>query len=188
MKWMFGAVLATCWATVGIAGPFGVEMGDSISDYKTSETGNKVTLEKVPNPHPDFEIYSVWHTENSGICRVLAVSSVFKNDRYGGELKTWMTKTRSALEKKYGDSSDYSFLRPGALWDELDEFTMSLYKNERQHAFGWELAAAPIEGVGMIQLYASGLGSDSSVGVLEYRSPTFDQCLQEIEDGANSSF
>lgn len=176
-------------SSAALSGPFGLEMGDTIDNLDAVDSKNpKTALNSVPNPHPLFQHYSIWHSRNIGVCRIVGISKLYENDRYGSKVQSDFDRIKSAMASKYGDGEKIAFLRSGAIWRDLDEFVMSLHQNERTYAHVWEPAkSSDGEEYGIIQLYIEGMSSNAAVMVLEYRSNEFEECNQEIESSADSA-
>jgi hypothetical protein len=179
----------TLFASGAVAGPFGLEMGASVKELDVAGSGFKLSLNSVPNPHPLFTNYSIWHSIETGVCRILAISKISENDRYGEDVKSTFSRVRKALEEKYGDAKTVDYLKSGALWKETDEWVMAIRQNERTYAALWESPSDQNgEAYSLIQLWVEATSSDTSFTVLEYRSIEFDLCNNSIEAKQDSSF
>ncbi|WP_162620538.1 hypothetical protein [Limimaricola cinnabarinus] len=170
------------------AGPFGIEMGGSASDLDLAEEGNKPSLNQAPNPHPLFKEYAVWHTEGLGICRVVAISEPYGNDRYGSGVKRDFERVSEALSQKYGSGNRVDFLKSGALWDEPQDWVMSLRQNERTFGQEWSSVESDGEAYDYIQLWVDGVSSDTTLLILEYRGKDFNDCVVEIDGQQDTVF
>lgn len=168
-------------------GPFGITMGSQIASLDTSETGPKVTLNSVPKPHPQFDMYSVWNSDETGVCLILAFSTMFENDRSGRNIRISFDKFAEALDKKYGNRTKYD-QHFGGIWKESDEWVMSIRQNERVFGAAWETPPADAENIAHVEMQVLALSSDTSVIKLIYQSTEFDACEKAIDAGADSSF
>jgi hypothetical protein len=183
-----GALLLVASVSAALAGPFGLEMGTQVSKEVMERDESKFTFTTVPNPHPLFEVYTGWQNAEFGLCRVLAVSEEFDNDRYGSKVRDAFDRVQSALTEKYGSGRKIEFLKPDALWDEPNDWVMSLKQSERTHASVWEDVVIENESYDLIQLWVSGISSSNSVLIIEYRMKDFSPCGENIENEHDDSF
>lgn len=188
-RFVLSLALSIALPPAGKAGPFGVEMGADIDNLDVGEEGFKPSLNSVPKPHPLFREYAVWHSNETGVCRIMAISNISENDRYGDDVRSSFSRVKRALEKKYGEGEAVEYLRSGALWDEPDEWVMAIHQSERTHAYVWnDVSSDDGDAFSLIQLWIEAVSSDTAFVILEYRSPDFDACNDSIEASQNSAF
>lgn len=175
---------------VAVSGPFGIDMGTPLSNLESTEQGNKIVLDSVPNPHPDFDTYVAWGANSTGTCLVMAISSFFENDAYGTKVRSSYEKFKSALTAKYGPPIlSVDRLAVGALWDEPRDWVMAIKQNERFYGDSWELVEPEThEGISGIEMQIVALTSNASAIKLFYKFENFDACEAAMEAEANSSF
>lgn len=187
MKFPLSFGLFFAFSLSAAAGPFGIEMGQPLSELDVREEGPKPFLNSVPNPHPDFELYAVWASEETGVCSIVAISKEYTNDKYGDDIRDAITRFTKAFDKKYGPHKTVDLLRSGALWDGPDEWVMSIRQSERFFGAYWEKPQNAPD-LSHIEIQVIALNSDDSVIKLFYQSDKFSQCEAAIAAEANSSF
>lgn len=187
----FTAILASISFTPLIAAePFGIVKGTPIEKLETSDIGNKVILDSVPKPHPLFDLYLVWTSDSTGVCMVTAMSKEFDNDRFGANVRSEFEKISTALKGLYGDPERIDFLKSGGIWDDPDEWVMSIRQNERVFGDVFENVRQTDAGSNLtgLEMQISAFASDTSVIRLQYQFDNFEECTSAIDNEANSSF
>lgn len=168
-------------------GPFGIDMGSDPATLNTTEEGAKVQLTSVPNPHPSFDTYFAWATPETGVCLIMALSTLYEDDRSGRRVRSDFAKFAAALDAKYGTRKDYD-QHLGGIWKEADDWVMSIKQNERIFAADWATPPTAADHIAHVEMQVQALSSDTSVIKLFYKSDRFADCEKAIEAGANSSF
>ena len=165
-------------------------MGTPLAELDVKENTPKTLLNSVPKPHPKFDNYAVWGSTESGVCAVIALSKLYEDDRFGINVRSDINEIASALEKVYGKSELVDFRHPSGIWDDVDEWVMSIKQNERVYSFVFEDVGSTQQGANLDYLEATvvALSSDTSMIKLQYKFENFDQCEKEINAEANSSF
>ena len=172
---------------------FGVQMGVPVSKYQARVAGDgtdpnafRIT---VPEPNSEFEGYLAFATPQTGVCKVIGLGKTHANDAYGTETRSAFDRFRSALVARYGKSSDYDFLRSGALWKEPQEWVWSIYKKERTMTSFWipsSGAVLPAE-LSAIRLDARSINPASGAYlVLDYEFANFAQCKKLMDQRDNT--
>lgn len=185
-----GALAALCSAELQ-AQAFGVEMGAPISKY-----GGKLITESpyyfeitVPDPNGEFESYAAFATPETGICKVSGIGKTHHNDADGTETKKAFDGLLSVLSEKYGEATKYDYLKSGALWDKSQEWTWSIYKNERVLDAYWLIANGSrlppaVQG---IRLDANSVNpTDGAYISLSYEFSNFYSCKRIMDEKDNS--
>lgn len=158
------------------AGPFGINMGDSIEKIE-SETGVAAVSQgpdiytiTPPKTHPLFELYAVFANEEHGVYLVKAISKSIDTSVYGTELKSEFMKITESIGRTYGKYDLYDQLNRGSIWDEPNDFMMGLIKKERFLFASWDTdsGAQFNEGITGIYLAASPINQTSGMLILEY--------------------
>lgn len=159
------------------AGPFGIEMGESLS------TLEKNGLEPTPiknNPgyyyvspklsHPDFEEYFVRIDEDEGVFFIKGIGKDISDNGYGSSTKSAFDGLRKSIENTYGKSELFSVLYPNSIWDEPEDWMMGLRKGERLHLAIWEKEDGTSISGNIGKIFVSANASSSSTGyvALEY--------------------
>ena len=121
---------------------FGIEYGGELPSGAVDEDDGFFSVKTPPKPHSLFDMYMLKYTAETGVCNISALSKTFENDKYGNKSVTEYDKLVDVLDRKYGpEGGKWETLKADALWDEADEFAMSLVKGDRNHA-RWFLPSA----------------------------------------------
>jgi len=173
-------LLATFGATATFAGPFGLNMGESLNALKPlglEPTGvaGIYEMQSVPDPHPDFEHYSVGLTSEDGLCKVMATSYPIATSAYGDDLKSQFQAARDALNAKYGKGKDYDFLKEGSDLNAPKDWMMGLVMKERVLVTYWVQGNFP-DGIASIALEARADDSNSGTIRVGFEFKNFASC------------
>lgn len=151
---------------------FGIEYGGELPSgaVERKEAGT-FSLSNPPKPHSLFEGYGVNYTDETGVCFISAYSVTFENDKYGTKAKGAYDKLVKALDKKYGPNGDnWEILREDALWDDADEFAMSLHKGDREHSRWFKPSADSQNEFDYVQITINALDSSDTYINLSYQN------------------
>ena len=163
---------------------FGIEKGSPIGSLNVVREINPFRyVVTVPKPHPEFESYNVRTSSETGICSVTGIGKDHDSDRYGTSVKSAFSSLSNALNNIYGANKSYDFIKSEALWDEPEDWVMSLKQNERFYSTFWdeeEKSDMP-EGLFSIGLGVYATSSDSAYVKLTYDFDNRDVC-QKISD------
>lgn len=174
-------VLLICLSKGAYAQAFGITQGAPINSLSVlDDYGDGYYSIEVPNPVSYFESYVAFGTQDAGVCLVKGIGKTHKRDGYGIEVRQDFDELRTALDEKYGAGETHSGLRTGALWDDVDEWIMAIFQNERYHQAEWELGGA--EGIDDIILSIAALSSNESYAGLQYRFANMAACQNEIAE------
>jgi len=187
MKTIFVSLAAAAFATPAFAGPFGVDMGDPISSFAPKAQDNHMsTLGKVPNPHSDFESYIVVHDENGAICKIAALGKTQERDGYGMSVRTVYDRLKKGLISKYGEPSSDHEMHLGGIWDDADDWVMSIRQGERYHQISWIEMPLP-DDIKSITLKVAASSSRDSYVTLSYEFTSFPACMKAVAEADNSA-
>ena len=168
-------------------GAFGLEFGQALPEKAEPIPDNQGGyVVEAPSAYPEFERYLVTYHETTGVCAIIGVGKTYEDDEWGIAVKSSYEKLISTLSKKYGSVQRQEFLRPGALWDESDEFSRSIDKNQRSHAAIWEIETEDPTSTSRIVLSVRANRSDTSLDIV-YASLDFLKCQTAIEEEAEGS-
>lgn len=179
------------------AGPFGIDMGMTLEELKQQNMNPEKTsssdgyyLVEPPKTHPNFEMYLVRLYKDKGVFWIKAIGKDISDSGYGSSTKSEYEKIEGQLNKSYGVGSEIRILLPGTIWDEPEDFLMSLRRGERAYATKWSIEnnnnlESPID---RIFLGLNARYSDTGYLVLEYYSNKHEEYTQLIEDEAASVF
>ncbi len=177
-------------AGTAAAGPFGLEKGQPKASVDAEPQGGQIyRLKTVPKPHPTFVQYSLQIGEKTGLCRINAGSEMFKNDSFGNEARRTFDAVKDQLVSVYGHADDQQFLRSGALWDEDNEWVMSISQNERVHSVWWtdSKGSKLKDGLRSVALFVGASGRDTSWVMIQYIFENADDCKAEADKAATDS-
>lgn len=176
---------------MGTAGPFGFDdtvAPDPIFCNKRESGGLWYECSSAPKPHPNFERYLIKYHESTGTCFLQGTGKDIETNVYGTSLKSTMEKLQSQVSSVYGEPvENLDSLFPGSIWDEPDDYMMSLLKDERIRLIKWE-ADKDQYGFDEIYLGAYALSRDSAYVNIEYYYPSNEKCKKIAEEGEASSF
>jgi hypothetical protein len=167
------------------AGPFGLEQGISKEHLDIlDEIGpHKYLLKSINKPHPEFEKYVVLAPPKEGLCTIWAIGKHYSNDRYGSKVKSAHSNIKSQLEKSYGKSDHFDYINSDGLWQEDNEWVMSVMQNERSYATAWskEKGSKLREGIETILLQVVAVRPDESNLILQYDFSNKSRCEKELD-------
>jgi hypothetical protein len=174
------ATILLSLAVPALAGPFGVNMGDTVSKYQGKRYADSSSYTIVPpQPNREFESYMASASPGIGICDVRGLGKTYSNDRYGEAVRTAYDTMVRLLSAKYGPStSDFAFVKSGALWDGSADWVMAIKQNERTHATFWTKAdgAKLPDSISGIALEVRALNSTDSYLALSYDFDNLGAC------------
>lgn len=178
---IFLAIFSAIIPTASFSQAFGIEMGTNVDELDLVEDiGDFQFIINPPKPVSGFVVYAVKATPAAGVCVVRGISSSFKNDGYGLNVRDRFEELRRLLDKNYGKGEIASELRPGALWDEVDEWVMAIRQNERFHQADWQVNDP--EGLDDIILAVRASSRTDSYLALQYRFSNKDECDAEAAE------
>lgn len=194
VTFMVAILAALTFAGNSIAGPFGLHMGMKLSEFDRStleSRGKKeaYTTKSVPNPHPAFQFYSLYISQNEGLYWVKAIGKAINTSVYGTELRTEFEGMHKKLAKLYGKNKAYDFLRTGSIWNEPKDFMTGLRKKERLLKVYWEAKNGSTlpENIAGITLNAHVLNTNKGYITVEYIFKNTDECRALLAAGQDDS-
>ena len=188
LDWRISFVIAVvALPNLAVAGPFGLEIGMShqviIADaeeiapnlYRKNELPKKSTL---------FEGYTVQSNPETGLCYLQGIGKDIRANDFGSAVRSEFEDLVRLLERKYGTPHEkYDFVRAGSIWDNPEDFMMSLYKGDRFLAVSWESSEAQSlsDSLQTIGVGASALSTNTGYIWLEYYFLNYDECKRIVE-------
>lgn len=176
------------------AGPFGLEKGMNFDQIKETCGGREpIKIDEgryyiTPlKPHPYFIKYVIWVDSIEGLNYIKAIGTDISTNGYGFEVRNKYDSLEISLSKTYGDCDRTSLLLPGSLWDEAEDWMMSLEKKERYHYSTWKTKYGSTlpDSITGIYLYANANNKYSGYISLEYEFSNHEKvnnAQKEIED------
>ncbi|WP_455233444.1 hypothetical protein [Geopseudomonas aromaticivorans] len=189
---MLGMALAVA-AGAAHAGPFGLEMGESLAQLQGRMALTKVGeyqygAKATPKSHPAFEEYLLVITPKHGLCKVMAATPDIKSSSFGTEVQGKFESLEAAVTSRYGAGEKLDFLKKGSIWDDPNEWMMALVKKERSLMTYWGGKGKSLQdNVAMIQLSAGAHQSSAGYVTLGYEFKNSDSCLDWINAQQNES-
>ena len=181
------AVVSFTGSDLLAGGAFGLEFGQALPEKAEPIPGAQGEyLVEAPSPFPEFESYRVTYHETTGVCVIIGIGKTYEDDEWGTAVKNSYEKLITTLSKKYGSVRRVEYLRPGALWDEADEFSRSIDKNQRGHLANWEIETEDPTSTSEISLFVRAKRTDTWLVIL-YESSDSLKCQTAIEEEAEGS-
>lgn len=179
-------LLAFGVAQTSSAQAFGIQMGQNpaelagaiLIENQTQGELKAYQMKTAPQPHSEFESYTIWATDDLGVCKVVGIGKDHSPDKSGYGIRNAYSELKGALTSKYGQGKEFDFLHGGSIWNEMDEFAMSLKQGERTLASYFdrdEQNELPDEIVA-ISLQAHATGSRTTFLMLQYEFENFEAC------------
>ena len=172
------------------AGPFGLEMGWTRQDLTENnvkilvDEGNSLMVEP-PSPHSSFDAYLLSIDSEFGLYSIYAISDSISTSKNGQQFLSEYNHIKEQLISSYGDpTKDINNLSYGSIWDEPQDFMMSLIKKDRLLGCIWELD----EGNGnmTVSLIPSAESLSSGFLAIIYNSSNYDE-IQAREEAKEAS-
>lgn len=135
-------LLCLFWVAPVWAGPFGTEMGDSPEKFTGLEKyGQHWGLDvyitaNPPQKHSSFEKY-IFGFHEAKLAIIVATTQDYGDDRYGYTARSKYDIVKKQLTEKYGKPLCSESLNVGSIWDQPQDFSTSINKNERTHGCTW---------------------------------------------------
>ncbi len=177
-------------------GPFGLWKGMTYQQVKSidndvKEFGDNVyIITKVPKPHKEFEAYMVLIYKDNGLCKIVAMGLDTTTNGYGSQIKSIYTHIQESLTKKYGSCEEIDMLYPGSIWDEPDDWMMSLLKTERYLTSLWSIDNGNTlsNSIKAIELDTHARNSSTGYLTLTYEFDNFHEVSAKLEAEEEDSF
>lgn len=173
------------------ATPFGLSMGMTRQQVEAvagplHNTGGLPQLAKVPRPHQAFMSYNVLLSQKHGLCVINAVSKPVQLNAFGDQLKTAMKEIVTQLTPRYGPPTPVDILKTGSIWDEPEDWSTAIAKEERIFGFFWS-PPKDAPSLSSVEMVAKGASSSLGAFILTYRAKEFDACKAELDASQGSS-
>ncbi len=157
-------------APVARDGPFGIAMGESLSDLgpvEKNDVGYKVL--SPPRPSPDIYLVSVQAFASTGVCTIFAATKPDDNDPGAFDAKGLIDRLANALQSKYGPATkiDRCDAGPGVCSQYL---TQAIEAGTAHYAFVWSFKDARSDHIGQIIAAVQGVGDVSTSVMIAYLS------------------
>lgn len=177
-------------SVVLFAGPFGLEMGWTKQDLIENnveilvDDGNSLMVEP-PSPHSSFDAYLLSINSEYGLYSIFAISDSISTSENGRQFLSEYNHIKEQLISSYGDpTKDINFLSYGSIWDEPQDFMMSLITQDRLLGCIWELDED--NGNMTVSLIPRAESLSSGYLAIIYRSSNYDE-IQASEEAKEAS-
>ena len=174
--------LAIMICELSSAAGFGFQMGEAPTTYNCDALDARPGTYKcvAPKPHSSFESYVIEASEKHGICWVKGVGKDISDNGYGTNTQTEHEKLVTLLSKPYGAASEKTdFILPSALWDDPNEWLMSIAKKERYVISTWkDLKLASKPALDKIYLGVGATSGKTGYITVEYHAKNYSDCVQ----------
>lgn len=191
------AVVLTPAPTIAKAtydGPFGLKMGLSPEETKAAipsleekiDQGSGIyRADSVPIPHPDVESYSLFFSQKSGLCKIVAIGKDIKSGDAGYEVQTAFEALDKAITNKYGRGKKYDFT--SERYDSPEFWMMHLLQKNRTLAKVWskEEGSTLSSNLSSIELQAGATDMSTGYLVMRYQFENMPDCIAEGEAERN---
>jgi hypothetical protein len=166
--------------SLSAAQPFGFRQGMTFDELKEidpdiSLLSDDIYVVNAPKPSPLFDFYAVCIHKIEGLYSVTAFKSVETNV-FGTTLKSNYEDIVDGISGIYGEpTSNRDYLFPGSIWDEPEDYMMSLAKEERTLFSLWDLGAVDNGGLEEIILNVTADSINDGNITLGYKFKNFDK-------------
>lgn len=162
------------------AAGFGFKMGEAPESYSCDAIAASPGYYEcaAPKPHSAFESYIISASKEHGICWVKGIGKNISDNGYGTHTKSAHENLETLLSKAYGSVSKMSdFILPNSLWDDSNEWLMSIARKERVYTSIWnDLEVTSKPDLKSIYLASNATGGKTGYIVLEYYAKYQSDC------------
>lgn len=175
---------------VAASGPFGFSNESTPNGTHCSQMDDPMWYKcgSAPKAHPDFDYYVIQHHNELGVCFLKAVGKNIKTNSFGSQLTSQTDKIKNQISSKYGPPTKIvDQLMPGSIWNDPEDFMMSMVQKDRLFYIEWKVDASKnvFETVGITR---QALGTDEGYLNVEYYYPASEKCDAVVTDNEASSF
>jgi len=178
--------MLTISINVACAGPFGLNMGMQLSEFKGTLKEIKPNVYRtvdVPKKHSAFEYYILRFGPESGLYYIKAIGSDISTNSFGKEVLDAFNAMEKKLENIYGKNKRLDFLMNESIWKEARDWMPGLVRNERVLSALWSLedGSKLKDDLNTVCLTARGGNRSTGFLVVEYLFSNQKKCEAEIE-------
>ena len=190
MKKILLGTLLSLVPAVAASGPFGFSNESTPNGTHCSKMDDPMWYKcnSAPKAHPDFDYYVIQHHNDLGVCFLKAVGKDIKTNSFGDQLTAQTDKLKNQISSKYGSPSKIvDRLISGSIWNDPEDFMMSMVKKDRLFYIQWEVDSSKyvFESVAITR---SALGRDEGYVNVEYYYPVSKKCDEVATENEASSF
>lgn len=173
------------------AGPFGIEMGMKIKDIdkNAKKIENGMYKVSVPKPHKAFDTYILTTCPSGEIYSIQAFTKEIKTNVFGEAIKTKFNLLEKRLNKVYGKSIRFDYLREGSIWRKDKDWMRALRQGDRTLVTFWSKneGSKLTNNIAGIELEAVATGPFNGLVTLNYHFDNAEKCIKEKQDAEDSS-
>lgn len=194
LTWKLSLALLIAAPGAVLAGPFGLDMGQSYEQLARQMPLQKGSFPgayrtpSVPKAHPDFGTYQLVIMPGPGLCKIMAAGKPIATSSYGREVMEQFGKLEAALADKYGAAERQDVLLDGSIWKEPRDWTMAMLKKERALAAYWGMNGEPLpDNLATISIETTMINQAQAYLMLTYEFKNAKVCYEAIRSQKNSA-
>jgi hypothetical protein len=178
-----------CTATPATAGPFGTKQGMTVQQLRAAGSDLRLRRDDVyvarrlPRNLDGIDFYEMWIDPALGLCKLRAVGKTIESNDFGDQTKRAFTRFEELLEEVYGPKKKFDFLQSGSIWDDDNDWSMALSKEERTLSAYWDESEGSRmkDSITGIQLAANGLNARQSYIDITYEFAITPKCMERTQ-------
>ncbi len=121
-----------------------------------------------------FDGVAAYYTDATGVCTVIAFSSVEEGLGNGNEHRLVADSLKERLTAKYGEATRKDdFLMPGSVWDEPRDWVTAIRAGERHYGYIWKVVGKDVASIRV--------AVEADAVTLQYLFSNFGQCQKEAD-------
>ena len=173
------------------AGPFGLSMGmmpSEIKDAKPTSTYGIYTATRTPRRHALFKSFHLMCGQESGLCKIVALSKPIDTNMYGGTVKTAFREIEAELRKQYGKNKLYDSSAARRASRAHNRWMSDLLSGEESLDAFWDEKKGSnlYHDIQAITLNARARSEESGFLILTYEFSNMSRCIEEIKNPKKS--
>ena len=175
---------------IAAAGPFGFSNESAPNSTHCSQMDDPMWYKcnSAPKAHSDFDYYIIQYHSDLGVCFLKAVGKDIKTNSFGSQLTAQTDKIKNQISSKYGSPTNVvDQLMTGSIWNEPEDFMMSMVQKDRLFYIEWEVDTSK-NVFESIAITRTALGTDEGYVNVEYYYPVSKKCDAVVTESEASSF
>ncbi len=183
-----GAAHAARAATVAHEGPFGIAMGEPLSELGPLEKlGKQYKVLSPPRPSPGILMVTVEAYPTTGVCMITGVSTVNHDDPNGVAVKQLVDNLAGILASKYGEFKKLDQCNNNDATCE-HYLTQAFEDHSAKYLYGWVLKGPRPDHILGLEVLAASLDANTTIAKIQYFSDNADACSAADDAAASSAF
>jgi hypothetical protein len=180
-------------------GPFGFEKGmtreeviklvgqSAIAPRGQTQNPYNLILNTAPKPHSAFEKYILTFSPKEGLLKIQAIGKDIDSDSSGTEVKTAYNDIVDGLNKKYGPPTQQFDNLTGQLFNEPNQWMMSILDKDRSVASFWNLSP-PLNNVKDIMSDVNVSHTNKGYIVVRFEFTGWNKFVDSLKAAENNNF